>query len=137
MNKHHGSSLDSLFDELGEREEVEALAAKKILAVQAEKRRKELNLSMTRLAERMGTSRNQVLRVLDGEDAGITLKMLFRLSRALGMPLHVSFASPPAPVVKKKRKVVSARGSSLRSSPAKHGSKIRSRSGPDARRVGV
>jgi hypothetical protein len=38
MNKHHGSTLDDLLDELGEREEVEALAAKRILAVQAERR---------------------------------------------------------------------------------------------------
>ena len=91
MNPHHGSTLDSLFDELGEREEVEALAAKKILAIQAERRRKELGLTTTQLAKRMHTSRNQVLRCLDQEDAGITLKMLFRLSRALEVPLQFAF----------------------------------------------
>lgn len=100
MNPHHGSTLDSLFDELGERDEVEALAAKKILAIQAERRMKELGLSTTRLAERMHTSRNQVLRCLDQDDAGITLKMLFRLSRALDVPLRLAFderiaKSPP------------------------------------------
>lgn len=90
MNPHHGSTLDSLFEELGEQEEVEALAAKKILAIQAGRRMKALGLTTTRLAERMHTSRNQVLRCLDQDDAGITLKMLFRLSRALEAPLRVA-----------------------------------------------
>jgi transcriptional regulator with XRE-family HTH domain len=96
MNKHHGSTLDDLFDELGEREEVEALAAKRILAVQAERRMSELGLSTTTLAARMHTSRNQILRILDKEDAGITLKMLFRLSQALDLPLRLAFDAPKA-----------------------------------------
>ena len=91
MNKHMGTTLDSLYEELGELEEVKALAAKKILAVQAERRMKELGLTTTTLAARMGTSRNQVHRVLDQHDAGITLKVLFRLSKALQMPLRVAF----------------------------------------------
>jgi plasmid maintenance system antidote protein VapI len=94
MNPHHGSTLDSLYEDLGEQEEVEALAAKKILAIQAGRRMKELGLSTTRLAQRMRTSRNQVLRCLDQDDAGITLKMLFRLSRALEAPLQVDLRVP-------------------------------------------
>jgi transcriptional regulator with XRE-family HTH domain len=96
MNKHHGSTLDHLLDELGEREEVEALAAKRILAVQAARRMSELGISTTTLAKRMHTSRNQILRILDKEDAGITLKMLFRLSLALDLPLRVAFDRPKA-----------------------------------------
>jgi antitoxin HicB len=95
-NKHIGSTLDSLFEELGELEEVNALAAKKILALQTERRMKELGLTTTTLAARMGTSRNQVHRVLDQDDAGITLKVLFRLSKALQMPLRVAFDDTPA-----------------------------------------
>lgn len=91
MNEHHGSTLDDLLEELGERDEVEALAAKRILAVQAERRMAELRLTTGKLAEKMHTSRNQILRILDREDAGITLKMLFRLSHALGLPLRLSF----------------------------------------------
>jgi antitoxin HicB len=96
MNKHHGSTLDDLLDELGEREEVQALATKRILAIQAARRMSELGLSTTKLAERMNTSRNQILRILDKEDAGITLKMLFRLSRALDLRLRLAF-DPPTP----------------------------------------
>lgn len=93
MNKHEGSTLDSLFEELGELEEVEARAAKKVLSIQAERRMKELGLSTTVLASRMRTSRNQVHRILDQEDAGITLKMLFRLAQALQMPLVVTLGT--------------------------------------------
>ena len=96
MNKHDGSTLDSLFEELGELGEVNARAAKKILALETERRMKKLGLSTTALAQRMGTSRNQIHRILDEGDAGITLKMLFRLAGALGMPLRLGFG-PPEP----------------------------------------
>jgi len=69
MNKHEGSSLESLFEELGQLEEVNAQAAKKILAIQVERRMKELGLSTTSLASRMRTSRNQVHLILDAAPA--------------------------------------------------------------------
>ena len=91
--EHDGSTLDSLFKELGELEEVNAKAAKKILAIEAGRRMRELGLTTTTLAGRMQTSRNQIHRILDEEDAGITLKMLLRLAAALGMPLRVGFGA--------------------------------------------
>lgn len=95
MNKYAGSTIESLFEELGELEEVKARAAKKILAIQVERRMKELGMSTTDLASRMRTSRNQVHRILDSEDAGITLKVLFRLAKALGFSLSVSLDASP------------------------------------------
>lgn len=102
MNKHEGSTLESFFEELGELEEIKARAAKKILAIQAERRMKELGLSTTVLASQMRTSRNQVHRILDQEDAGITLKMLFRLARVLRMPLVITFGGPAVEVKEQK-----------------------------------
>jgi transcriptional regulator with XRE-family HTH domain len=106
MNKHEGSTLESLFEELGELEEVNAQAAKKILAIQVERRMKELGLSTTSLASKMRTSRNQVHRILDQEDAGITLKMLFRLAQALNMFLTVSLEAGSAAAQQKKSAVI-------------------------------
>jgi transcriptional regulator with XRE-family HTH domain len=94
MNKHDGSTLDSLFEQLDELEEVNARAAKKILVIETERQMKKLGLTTTALAKRMGTSRNQIHRILDKEDAGITLKVLFRLAAALELPLQVGFVSP-------------------------------------------
>jgi plasmid maintenance system antidote protein VapI len=102
MNKHEGSTLESFFEELGELDEVKAQAAKKILAIKVERRMKELGLSTTSLASRMRTSRNQIHRILDQEDAGITLKMLFRLANALQMLLTVSLEADSAPALRKK-----------------------------------
>ena len=145
MNKHHGSTLDDLLDELGEREEVEALAAKRILAVQAERRMSELGLSTTTLAARMHTSRNQILRILDKEDAGITLKMLFRLSQALDLPLRLAFDTPkagqpaavrrPNPERRRSRRRLGARG--LGGGPAPHGSRLRRRDRRHDRAVAI
>jgi hypothetical protein len=56
MNKRDGSTLDSLFEELSELEEINAWAAKKILAIETERRMKKLGLSTTDLAQRIGTS---------------------------------------------------------------------------------
>ena len=89
MNKFEGSTFESLLEETGELEEVRARATKQVLAIQAERRMRELGLTTTGLATRMRTSRNQIHRILDREDAGITLKMLFRLAEALALPLVV------------------------------------------------
>jgi antitoxin HicB len=104
MNKHDGSTLDSLFEELGELEEVNARAAKKILAIEIERRMKQLGMTTTALASRMHTSRNQIHRILDERDAGITLKVLFRLASALGMPLRIGFGTPGAVKAKGRRR---------------------------------
>ena len=119
MNKHAGSTLDSLFDEMGELEEVNARAAKKILAIQAERRMKDLGLTTTTLARRMHTSRNQIHRILDQGDAGITLKMLFRLGEALGVPLKVGFdvAAVGAPRRLRRTSTGSVLGRKTRSRP--------------------
>jgi antitoxin HicB len=114
MNKHDGSTLDSLFEELGELEEVNARAAKKTLAIETERRMKRLGLSTTALAQRMGTSRNQIHRILDEADAGITLKMLFRLAGALGVPLRLGFG-PPAVEPRKRERTSKGRRTRSRS----------------------
>ena len=98
MNKFEGSTLESLFEETGELEEVRARATKQALAIQAERRMKELGLTATGLATRMRTSRNQIHRILDRDDAGITLKMLFRLAEALALPLVVALGEGTADV---------------------------------------
>lgn len=120
MNEHHGSTLSSLFDELGERPEVEALAAKKTLAIQIGKRMKVLGLTAGRLATRMGTSRAQVQRILDANEAGITLKVLTRLAEALEGRLHIEFE---AITLTKQASSRPARAASTKAKAAKKGTK--------------
>jgi hypothetical protein len=93
-NRHIGPTLDSFLEEMGELEEINARAAKRALAIDIERAMKRLGLTPTTHAKRMGTSRNQIYRILDGQDVGITLKVLYRLSAVLGMPLQLGFMPP-------------------------------------------
>jgi hypothetical protein len=78
-NKHIGSKLDSLFEELGEREEVELLTQKKLLAAKIEKAMARRKMTQVELAKAMR------------HDTSVTLATLAKASKALRVRLlHVA-----------------------------------------------
>jgi antitoxin HicB len=83
------SSLDDLLKENGKLEEFEAVAIKEVLAWQLGEAMKAGNLSRKRLAERMGTSRSQVSRLLDPKDGNVTLATLQRAAKIVGRSLRL------------------------------------------------
>jgi ribosome-binding protein aMBF1 (putative translation factor) len=85
--KNIGSTLDSLFDELGEREDVELLTQKKLLADKIERAMAKRNMSQAELARTMRTSRTVIHRLLDPRDTSVTLATLSKASKALGVKL--------------------------------------------------
>jgi DNA-binding Xre family transcriptional regulator len=85
--KHIGSTLDSLFEELGEAEEVHLLTQKKLLAAKLERAMVKKGLTKTALAEAMHTSRTLVHRLLDPTDTGVTFATLCRASSVLGVKI--------------------------------------------------
>jgi antitoxin HicB len=85
--KNIGSTLDSLFDELGEREDVELLTQKKLLAEKIERAMAKRNMSQAELARTMRTSRTVIHRLLDPRDTSVTLATLSKASKALGVKL--------------------------------------------------
>ncbi len=87
MRKHVGSTLDSLLEELGEREEVGLLTQKKLLAAKVERAMAQKKMTKVALAKAMKTSRTVVHRLLDPKDTGVTLATIWRASRALGVKL--------------------------------------------------
>lgn len=87
MKKHIGSTLDSLFEELGEKEEVDLRTQKKLLAARIEQVMARRSMTKTELAQAMKTSRTVVHRLLDPKDTGITLATIWKASRALGVKL--------------------------------------------------
>jgi DNA-binding Xre family transcriptional regulator len=87
MKKHIGSTLDSLFEELGEREEVDLRTQKKLLAARIEQVIARKSLTKAELARAMRTSRTVVHRLLDPKDTGVTLATIWKASRALGVKL--------------------------------------------------
>jgi antitoxin HicB len=85
--KHIGSTLDSLLDELGEREDVELLTQKKLLSAKIERAMARRNITQAELARTMRTSRTVIHRLLDPRDTSVTLATLSKASKALGVKL--------------------------------------------------
>ncbi|MFC5387747.1 helix-turn-helix domain-containing protein [Aquamicrobium segne] len=83
------STLDSFLSDMGKLEEFQATAIKEVLAWQIEEAMKEQHLSRKRLAERMGTSRSQIGRLLDPKDGNVTLATLQRAAEVVGRKVRI------------------------------------------------
>jgi antitoxin HicB len=83
------TTLDEFLSQDGKREEFEAVAIKEALAWQIAEAMKSQNLSRKRLAERMGTSRSQISRLLDPTDGNVTIATLQRAAKIVGRSLRV------------------------------------------------
>ena len=84
-----GSSFDDFLDEEGIRGEVEDLALKEIIADQVSAAMRDRGMTKTAMAERMGTSRRQLDRLLDPANPSVTLSTLRRAAQAVGKTLSV------------------------------------------------
>ena len=89
-NPHIGSSFDDFLREQGIFDEVEKLAAKKIIALQLMAQMQASNLSKTEMAKRLKTSRSQLDRVLDPTNTTVSLDTLERAALAIGKRLRLS-----------------------------------------------
>ncbi len=83
------TTLDEFLGEQGTREAFQAVAIKEVLAWQIEQAMKDQKLSRKRLAERMGTSRSQIARLLDPTDGNVTLATLQRAAEMLGRKVRL------------------------------------------------
>ena len=93
MNKKHvGSDFDDFLKEEGIYEQVQAVAIKRVIAYQIAEEMKKKNLTKTEMASRMKTSRAALERLLDPENASITLITLERAASALGKKLKIQLA---------------------------------------------
>jgi antitoxin HicB len=89
-NKHTGSSFDAFLEEEGLRDEVEAVALKRVLIWHLEQQMQAKRLTKTALAARLGTSRTQLSRLLDPENASVQLDTMTRAARAVGLRLKLA-----------------------------------------------
>jgi DNA-binding Xre family transcriptional regulator len=85
--KHIGATLDSFLEELGEREDVELLRQKRLLADKIARTMERKKITRAELARAMRTSRTVVHRLLDPRDTSVTLATLAKASKALGVKL--------------------------------------------------
>jgi predicted XRE-type DNA-binding protein len=83
------ATLDDFLDVEGTREAFQAVAIKEVLAWQIAEAMKQQKLSRKGLAERMGTSRSQISRLLDPKDGNVTLLTLQRAAEMIGRKVRL------------------------------------------------
>ncbi len=83
------TTLDGFLKGEGKLDEFEAVAIKEVLAWQIAEAMKANNLSRSRLAARMKTSRSQIGRLLDPTDGNVTLTTLQRAATMIGRRLRL------------------------------------------------
>ena len=83
--KHYGSTLDSLFEEMGVLQEMNERLSKRIFVEQLKAAMARRKISLSEFARRMGTSRTAARRLLDHTVSGSTLGSLVSASAAVGM----------------------------------------------------
>jgi len=86
---HSGSSLDNFLEEEGILDQVETVAIKRVIAWQLAEAMKAGKISKKSMAERMGTSRSQLDRLLDPENSAVHLETIARAARAVGKRLRM------------------------------------------------
>jgi predicted XRE-type DNA-binding protein len=93
---HSGSTFDSFLEEEGIREEVEAVAIKRVLAWQLEQAMQEQQKTKQAMAKQLHTSRSQLDRLLDPSNVSVTLDTITRAARALGKRVIIRVADVKA-----------------------------------------
>jgi antitoxin HicB len=88
-NKYIGTSFDDFLEEEGLLAVAEATAVKRVIAYEIEKEMEERNISKSALARMMQTSRSSLDRLLDPENASVTLLTMESAALALGRKLKV------------------------------------------------
>src|SRR5712675_2775748 len=86
---HSGSSFDSFLEEAGIKDEVEAVAIKRVLAWQLERAMKVQQKTKRAMAKELRTSRSQLDRLLDPRNVSVTLDTVARAAKALGKRLVI------------------------------------------------
>ena len=87
--KNIGSSLDDFLQVDSSLSSTTALAIKRVIAWQITEEMKAQNLTKTELAKRMQTSRSALNRLLDEQDASLTIATLASAATALGKKVNL------------------------------------------------
>ena len=93
---HSGSSFDSFLEQEGIREDVEAVAIKRVLAWQLEQAMQKQRKTKQAMARQLHTSRSQLDRLLDPRNVSVTLDTITRAARALGKRVIIRVADAKA-----------------------------------------
>jgi DNA-binding Xre family transcriptional regulator len=88
-NRHEGGYFDDFLREQGIFEDVDAVATKRVIAWQLAEEMKKQKLSKVEMAQKMGTSRSSLDRLLNPANDSLALHTLQRAAQALGKQVRV------------------------------------------------
>ena len=91
LNPHRGSSLDDFLSEEGIFEDVELAALTRAVALKIADMMNRKQVKKTTLAQKLGTSRAALDRLLDPKCTSITLATLSRAANAFGRRVKIDF----------------------------------------------
>lgn len=91
-NKHSGSNFDDFLRSEGILEEAEAYAAKAIISYKLKQEMDKKHISQTEMAERLGTSRAALNRLLDPSNVSVTLLTLNKVATVLNQKLEITLS---------------------------------------------
>jgi hypothetical protein len=94
--EHTGSTFDSFLEEEGIREEVEAVAVKRVISWQLAEAMRKKRKTKQALAKELNTSRSQLDRLLDPRNVTVSLDTISRAARVLGKRLVIRIADAKA-----------------------------------------
>lgn len=94
--EHTGSTFDSFLEEEGIREEVEAVAVKRVISWQLAEAMRKKKKTKQALARELNTSRSQLDRLLDPQNIAVSLDTITRAARVLGKRLIIRLADAKA-----------------------------------------
>ena len=93
MNKNCiGSSFDSFLEEEDLLQEADTVAIKRVIAYALEQKMLAENITISRLAKELDTSRSAISRILDPQNTAITLNTIDIVAKYLGKRIQFSFA---------------------------------------------
>jgi predicted XRE-type DNA-binding protein len=90
LKKDMKSDFDEFLKEEGIFEEINDIAIKKVIAYQLEQEMRNQNITKTKMAEMMHTSRAAVNRLLNPDNKSLTLDTLQTAISVLGKKLHIA-----------------------------------------------
>lgn len=90
ISKHIGQSFDQFLLEDGIYEEVQLKALKKTIAHQIKALMEKENIKKSELAQKMGTSRSSLDRLLSDETSNVTLNTINKAAYVLGKKVDIS-----------------------------------------------
>jgi predicted XRE-type DNA-binding protein len=96
MTDHSGSTFDSFLEQEGIREQVEAVAIKRVLAWQLSQAMQQQQKTKQAMAKQLHTSRSQLHRLLDPQNVSVTLDTITRAAKALGKRVIIRVANAKA-----------------------------------------